>query len=604
MLDLLYKLKEILNPRERRNAVILFCLILIAGTVESIGIASIMPFLAVLADPHVIQESDLLFAVYQKLGFTTADSFLIFLGIVVFLVMIAGLFLKALTQYAIARFSQMRNYSLSRKLMVSYLSRPYSWFLDRHSADLGKTVLSEVQQVIQKALLPAAQFIVHAVIAVCLIVLLLLVNPVVALLAAALLGVMYAAVYLSMRKYLKHIGTDRLKANRERFQVAQEALGGIKEVKAGRLEAGYIASFGKPAHRYARRQAASMIINQVPRYFLQAVTFGGIIALTLVLLAFSGGELEQVLPTLGVFAFAGQRLLPALTQMYTNAAKMRYGKPALDAFHADLMESRLTEDTLQCMREAQNAMPLGLEQSIDMLDVDFWYPKADRPALQDINLQISAKSTVGLVGPTGAGKTTVVDIMLGLLTPSQGELRVDGVTIKEKNMSAWQRTLGYVPQQIFLADDTVTANIAFGVPEHAVDRKAVEGAARIADLHDFVIRELPKGYETMVGEQGVRLSGGQRQRIGIARALYYNPDVLIFDEATSALDNITEKAVMQAVQNVGDEKTIIIIAHRLSTVRNCDCIYMLDHGRLIARGTYSELMETCREFQKMAAANE
>jgi len=397
-----------------------------------------------------------------------------------------------------------------------------------------------------------------------------------------------------------------------------------------------------------------MIVGQVPNFAMQGVAFGGILIIVLFLLATRGGDLGQILPTLGVFAFAGQRLMPALQQVYQNATKMRFGTPALDALYKDLMETGQDSEDIKQMHRGQNIEPLGLKQKLDFQSVEFWYPKAERPALQDLNFTITAKTTVGFVGPTGAGKTTAVDLILGLLTPDKGQILVDGIPINSTNTSqitdtqitacpvkpgslsgcltgdnqsqitdkqttsspdnrqqitdnllrSWQRTLGYVPQDIFLADDTVTANIAFGVPKNEIDQDAIERAARIAELHEFVQNELSNGYETVVGERGVRLSGGQRQRIGIARALYHDPDVLIMDEATAALDNLTEKAVMQAVHNLSNKKTIILIAHRLSTVQNCDQIFLLEQGRLAAQGTYSQLLDKSQEFRKMAAVNE
>jgi ATP-binding cassette, subfamily B, bacterial PglK len=622
MLDTIHKFRDILDHRERRNAVLLLSLILVTGIMEAVGVASVMPFLAVLSNPEAVQKSSFLSFLYDNLNFAGTDSFLLFLGCAVFLVVVVSLCIKSLTEYAIARFSHMRNYSLSTRLLRNYLCRPYTWFLNRHSADLGKSVLSEVAQVINQALMPTAQLIANSVIAFFLIALLLLVNARVALLAAVILGGSYGLIYLFLRKYLSYIGADRVKANRERFQIAQEALGGIKEVKAGGLEAGYLQSFAKPAHRFARRQAANTIIGQIPQFALQAITFGGIIVFTLILLAVSSGGLDEVLPTLGLFAFAGQRLLPALNKIYQNAAKMRFGKPALDAFYADYMERRFSSRDAQELQASRNTPPLGLNQALELAQVEFKYPGADRPALKDLNLRIVANSTVGFVGPTGAGKTTLVDLIMGLLSPDKGEILVDGHPILEadpgpsssslnhlqlttyNSLRSWQRTLGYVPQQIFLADDTVAANIAFGVAQEEIEMEAVKRAARIAELHEFVQQELPQGYETTVGERGVRLSGGQRQRIGIARALYHDPDVLILDEATSALDNLTEKAVMQAVHNLSNKKTIILIAHRLSTVRNCDCIFMLDHGKLAAQGTYSELLDASPEFRKMAAVSE
>jgi ABC-type multidrug transport system fused ATPase/permease subunit len=600
MLDTIRKFRALLDARERRNAVILFGMILITGVLEAVGVGSLMPFLSVLSNPEVVQENAYLAYAYQALGFTDTHSFLLFLGTGVFLVVVFGLSIKALTQYALARFTHMRNYSLSTRLLRGYLARPYSWFLNRHSADLGKTILSEVQQVITQSLIPTAQFVAQTVIALCLLGMVLVVDPLMALLAAGLLGGAYGGIYIALRAYLSRIGTDRVRANQERFQIAQEALGGIKEVKAAGLEAGYLAGFRKPAHRFARHQAGNMIAGQVPRFALEALAVGGMLAVVLVLLATRGGDLAQVLPTIGVFAFAGMRLLPALQQVYQNATKMRFGKPALDALYKDLVTTDLDAESYRKLYQAYTATPLGLRQGLDLVGVSYCYPGATRPALQEVSLHIPANSTVGFVGATGAGKTTAVDVILGLLPPETGVLRVDGVDITPENVASWQRSLGYVPQQIFLADDTVSANIAFGVSVQEVDQTAVERAARIAELDEFVRQELPQGYATMVGERGVRLSGGQRQRIGIARALYHDPDVLILDEATSALDNVTEKSVMQAVHNLGSTKTVILIAHRLSTVQDCDQIFMLEHGHLRSQGTYAELLEQSRGFRSMA----
>ncbi|WYD80623.1 MAG: ABC transporter ATP-binding protein [Candidatus Electrothrix gigas] len=616
MLDIIRKLRDLLTPREKRNAILLFCLILATGIMESVGVVSIMPFLSVLSNPEVIQKNVYLSSVYNAVGFSSSQSFLLFTGALVFVVVVSGLTLKALTQYALARFTQMRNYTISTRLLQDYLGRPYSWFLNRHSADLGRVVLGEVQQVLSGVLIPLAQFVANVVIATCLIITLLLVNPLVAVCAAVLLGGSYALVYTVLRKHLSRIGAERVQSNKERFQIAQEALGGIKEVKAAGLEAGYMNSFGKPARRFAECQAANIIVGQIPRFVLEALAFGGLLAIVLVMLATRGGDLGQVLPILGVFAFAGQRLLPALQSIYQNATNMRFGKPALDALHADL-----SEEKNEPLKSANDVVPLSLQQNIAFTNIGFTYPGASQPAIHDLTLKIPANTTVGFVGSTGAGKTTLVDIIMALLPPDHGQLLVDGQPIfeEQKNpastldkvqrntyntLKQWQRALGYVPQQIFLADDSVSANIAFGVPAKEVDQTAVERAAKIAELHEFVTQELPQSYETTVGERGVRLSGGQRQRIGIARAMYHDPDVLILDEATSALDNITERAIMDAVHNLSQKKTIILIAHRLSTVKKCDQIYLLEHGRLLAQGKYSELLAESQEFKNMAAVNE
>jgi ABC-type multidrug transport system fused ATPase/permease subunit len=294
------------------------------------------------------------------------------------------------------------------------------------------------------------------------------------------------------------------------------------------------------------------------------------------------------------------RLMPALQQVYGALTRLRFGKTSLEALHRDLLETEQVGVSSVVRGCAETQKVLQLKETIELDDIVYTYPLAEQPALKSLSLIIPAYTTVGLVGSTGAGKTTIVDLILGLLEPQQGHLRIDGHKISVERMQAWQRNIGYVPQSIFLTDDTVGANIAFGVPSRQVDPTAVERAARIAELHNFVINEMPKGYDTMIGERGVRLSGGQRQRIGIARALYHDPEVLVLDEATSALDNLTEKALMAAVHNLGHRKTIIMIAHRLSTVRECDQIYILDKGGLEAQGTYKELMEANDVFRTMA----
>ena len=599
MLTIYRRLFDLFDSRERRRFWLLCGMILVMGLLEVAGVASVLPFLAVLANPDVVATNPTLSALYDRLGFATIHQFLIFLGAATFCVIFFGQLFKSVTVYALSRFSKMREYSLGSRLLVGYLRQPYAWFLHRHSADLGKTVLSEVQQVTNSVVVPALRLLAYGTVAVLLVIFLFVISPLAATGGALIVSCGYGASFVMTRRYLNRTGAARVRANTERFQLAHEALGGIKDIKLLGLEDRYMRRFQQPARRFAHFQAMAMAIAEVPRFVLEGLVFGAMMAFLLTLLWAAEGQLEQVLPIVGMFALAGARIFPALQHIYRSASNLRFNRAAIAALHADM---RLRDTAAPVVLAAAVGAPLRLRERLELDEVRFTYDGAEKPALAGLSLGIDANTTVGLVGTSGAGKTTAVDVMLGLLRPQVGVVRVDGVALDDANLRAWQRTIGYVPQQIFLTDDTVAANIALGLEPEEIDMAAVERAAALAELHHFVTTEMPRGYATQVGERGVRLSGGQRQRIGIARALYYDPDVLILDEATSALDNLTERAVMDAVHNLARAKTIVLIAHRLSTVRHCDAIHVLENGRCTAVADYDTLMACHPAFRQLAAA--
>jgi len=592
----LKKILAILTHDERKRAGLLMVMIVVMALLDMLGVASILPFMAVLANPELVHTNAVLEAVFtasRYIGIKSSDQFLFALGVLVFVLLVTSLAFKALTTYAQTRFVLMREYSIGKRLVEGYLHQPYSWFLNRHSADLGKTILSEVGTVVNVALNPLMNLIMQSTVALALLILLIIVDPLLALSVGVVLGLAYAGIFTIMSDWLKRLGQARIEANKERFTAVIEAFGAAKEVKVGGLEQTYIQRFAKPAEIYAKGQATAQIIAQLPRFALEAIAFGGMLLVILYLMAKSG-SFASALPIIALYAFAGYRLMPALQQIYGAVTQLRFVGSALDALHHDLI-------SLQTVyAQHKNLSPVRLSQAITLNQVCFSYPNASQQALNNISISIPVKSKVGFVGATGSGKTTTVDVILGLLKPQEGSLVIDGQPITDTNRRQWQRSIGYVPQQIYLADQSVAANIAFGVDAKDIDKHAVERAAKISNLHEFVVNDLAQGYDTIVGERGVRLSGGQRQRIGIARALYHSPQVLILDEATSALDNLTEQAVMEAVNNLGGDITVIMIAHRLSTVRQCDQIYLLEQGELKASGTYEELLEKSSEFRLIA----
>jgi ABC-type multidrug transport system fused ATPase/permease subunit len=598
MIDSFRKLRDLLDQRERRNAMRLLALMLVMGLVEVLGVASIMPFMAVLSNPDLIQTNPYLSAVYEGLDFDDRSKFLIFLAAVAFIVVVGRIAGTALTSYATARYGEMRSSTLSTRLLENYMRRPYSWFLNHHSADMGKRVLTEVDWVIKGSLIPALRLISQGATAVFLIALVLFVQPLVALTVLLVLGGAYFIIYLNLRRYLSKIGGERFTANFRRHLTVNEAMAGIKELKAGGLERAYLRRFSQAAHHFGRLKSLHVVANEMPRHVLEALAIGAILSVVIVLLVVQGRDISRMFPVLALYAFVGLRLLPAIQQVYASVVSLRFNSPALNALHADLKDAN---NAPIVGFAGVSSKPLRLRRLLELRNVTFTYPNAERPSLYKLSISIPARSTIGFVGSTGAGKTTVVDVILGLLEPQTGDVIVDNVRITSENSHNWRHTIGYVPQHIFIADETVAANVALGAPPDKIDMKAVEQSARMAGLHDFVIRELPQAYNTKVGEQGIRLSGGQRQRIGIARALYHDPDVLILDEATSALDNVTERVIIDAVHNLSHRKTILIIAHRLTTVRACDQLFLLKDGRLRAQGTYDDLLNADEGFRQMAS---
>lgn len=592
------KVLSLLTAKERNRAILLVVMILVMAVLDMLGVASILPFIAVLSNPELVKTNTALNAAFissHHIGIHTTEQFLFALGLLVFVLLVTSLAFKALTNFTQTRFALMREYSIGKRLIEGYLYQPYGWFLDRHSADLGKTILSEVSTVISSGLFPFMTLIAQSTVVLALLGLLIAVDPLLAFTVFSVLGLAYFGIFVLMSTKLKQLGQARLLANQERFTAVSEVFGAVKEVKVGGLEDVFIQRFTRPARLYAKGQAAFQVIAQLPRYVLEAIAFGGMLLVILYLMAKSG-SFATAIPIISLYAFAGYRLMPALQQIYVAFTQLRFVAPALDALHKELSSLK----ALDCQRG--RLTPLPLTQVVQLDQISYSYPGASQLALEDVNLSILAKSTVGFVGATGSGKTTLVDLILGLLQPQKGCLSVDGEPITTTNLRQWQRTIGYVPQHVYIADDTVAANIAFGVSTNDIDQNAVERAAKIANLHEFVINDLPAAYASTVGERGVRLSGGQRQRIGIARALYHNPQILILDEATSALDNLTEQAVMGAINNLRNGITIILIAHRLSTVRQCDKIYLLEKSRVKAGGTYDQLIAASDKFAEMTGS--
>lgn len=588
------KILFLLKPKEKKSALILLVMVIFMGLMEVAGVLSIMPFIVVLSNPEVIETNNILKDTYEisKLfGVKSINNFLIFLGFLVFLVLMFSLCFKSLTLYAQIRYSAMRELSIGKRLIENYLHQPYVWFLNRNSSEIGKNILNEVSFVVGNGIKPLIELISQSIIVVFLIVLLIIVDPKISLIIGILFIIFYGAIYKFSKNFLSRIGQERTLLNTKRFKTVAEAFGAAKEVKIGRLESKYVKSFEDVALPLAKHQASSSIVSNMPRYALELITFGGILLITLYFLGLNK-DFNNIIPIISLYAFAGYRLMPAMQKIFTAITQLRYIGPGLDTLYKDIK-------SLDPFKSYVDKYSLKPEKYILLNGVDFKYPNENKKTLDKINLKIPVNNIVGIVGATGSGKSTTVDIILGLLEPEKGTLEIDDKIIDSYNKRAWQSSIGYVPQQIYLTDDTITSNIAFGVEPQNINHNDIEHAAKLANIHEFISQELPLKYNTIVGERGVRLSGGQRQRIGIARALYTNPKILIFDEATNSLDSYTENSVLHEISNDNNNMTIIIITHRLTSLKECDKIFLIDNGEVKGEGKYNELKNNNNYFKKL-----
>jgi len=576
----LQKLLYFLTHSERKKAGLLLIIILIMTILEVLGVASILPFMTVITNPSLIETNIILntmFNVSKKFGIETKTEFSFFLGILMFLILISSLSFKAVSVYVQSKFIYMEEWSISKRLLETYLHQPYSWFLGRNSAELGTYILSEVGLVVKQGISPMLNIISQSIVTTSLIILLLLVDIKLTLIIVFVIGGAYVLIYYLLRIILDQIGRERLSANESRFKSINESFGASKEIKVAGLEKTYINRFSNSALIYAKHQASAQLINSLPRLIIEAIIFGGMLLLVAYIIL-KLGNFSNALPIIALYAFAGYRLIPSLQQIYIASVAFKFSKAPIDALYNDLKNLNVSNSNHD---QDQDLEILPFNKSITLKQIHYNYPNSSRKALDDINLTIDAKKNVGIVGSSGSGKTTAVDIITGLLEPQKGTIEIDGEVITKKNVKAWRRSIGYVPQHIHLNDDSIAANIAFGVDFKNINYQSVEKAAKAANLHEFVENKLPGKYQTIIGEQGVRLSGGQRQRIGIARAMYHNPKVLIFDEATSALDNQTEETIIKELNNLRKDITIIMIAHRLNTLKDCDIIFKLENGKII-----------------------
>lgn len=597
MLSSLKELYFLLTSEQRNRLLRLQVLIVLMAFAEVAGVVSIGPFMALVGDMSHLEGDGTLARMYQMTSITEPADFLFWSGIGVLVALTVAACISMFTVWRLSMYGQQLGAELSIRLYKHYMQQPWLFHAGGSSAQLTNKVALECGRVTETIIMPLMQMNARLMVALFMATAIFIFNPAVAAAGVAVFMVSYLLMYRTVRRRLTANGKSISRTQRERFKLMAEGFGGIKDVLLLGRQRVFNQHFERASRRFGRARGNNKALSQLPRYAMELVAFGAIIFLVLYLLAAHGGNMGTILPILSVYALAGFKLLPAFQHIYSSVSTIRGNLAGFEAIRDDLYASKYAEFTEPA--QADEAGQLVPRQAVELRDIYFHYPGKDEPALDGLSLAMPVNQIIGLVGASGSGKSTAIDILLGLIEPQGGEFLVDGQPLEAGRKRAWQNSLGFVPQSIFLADSSIRENIAFGLPAEKIDNRRVERAASMAHL-DELLQQLTHGLDTRVGERGIQLSGGQRQRIGIARALYDDAKVLILDEATSALDGITEKLVMDAIHEFCGKKTIIMIAHRLATVKQCDCIYLMEAGRVVDHGHYDELVQRNVMFQRMA----
>lgn len=572
------KLRYVFNRKEKIQLIGILLIIIFGSFMELLGVSVFMPFIQILLDPEAIQNNELLDFFYRAFHFKTVEGYLSAIAVMICFVYLFKNIYLTFMQNIMLKFSYKTRMNLATKLLTTYMSQPYTFHLEKNIAELQRNLQYDTNQ-FMLLVNAGLQFLAECAVICCLGVFLFHTSHSITIVIMLLLVVCISVFFVISKKISTRLGRENEENNARLYQWINQSLGGIKEVKVLNREEFFVKSYKQVYKRLIKGAKNNEMLAAIPKYIVETVCMVGMLVAIIIKMYYGRNDFQVFVVQLSVFAVAAFRLLPSVGKINSYINSIMYSKSSLDMIYCDLKEIEGCD--IIDLKKSDKIKKWEFKDKIELANIAYHYPDSEKLVLSDINLSIRKGETIALIGTSGAGKTTLADILLGLLRPVTGRILVDGKNIYD-NMDAWHYMLGYIPQNIYLSDDTIRNNIAFGIAQKEIDDAAIVKALKKAQLYDFV-QTLEKGLDTYVGDRGVRLSGGQRQRIGIARALYYDPEILILDEATSALDNETETAVMEAIETLKGRKTIIIIAHRLTTLKNADAIYEVSGGRVLER---------------------
>jgi ATP-binding cassette, subfamily B, bacterial PglK len=601
MLKSLSKLYRLFQRRDHAKLAGIFGMMFVASFLEVLGIGMIPLFVVAVSAPDNLLQYPILGDFLRAVNIDTAEDLVVYGAILLLAVFVTKNLYLGFFTYIKNRFIADRGVHLENRVFKAYMASPYTFYISRNSAELLRNVSSETIKIVQGIMLPFMELTLQVLMSVLILATLLLLEPVITVVTALFLGGVGGFFLRFTRKRVQEYGVEDREARMMKIKAVYQGLGGLKATRVLNREHHFLDAYAEWAERSKAATIYSNVVGAIPRFINETLAVSGILLIAAIMVL-DGRPVTGIIPVLALFGAATMRLLPALNTSISQITKIQYNAPAVDAVYDDLilLEGRHRKDRIEILREAPPR--LELQDRISIRDLSYHYPGQQEGAVVNVSLEVPRGHAVALVGHSGAGKTTLADLILGLLVPESGTIRVDGVDIRT-NTRGWQQNVGYIPQQVYLIDDTIVGNIAFGVPEDEIDMEQVDAAIEAAQLGEL-IQMLPAGRNTRVGERGVRLSVGQQQRVGIARALYGNPQVLVMDEATSALDNLTERFVIDAIEQLRGDRTIITIAHRLTTVEKCDTIFFMKNGAIVAHGSYQKLLRENMEFRRMSLVDE
>ena len=594
MISSLKELFKLLSPGQRKRLYLLQLLVIFMSLLEVASVMAFGPFMALVGNLEQLDKEGLMTDLFTASGLEDSVDFLIAMAFVVLGLLIISAAVSMYTLWVLSVYGEKVGASLSSRLYQHYLNQNWLFHTTNNSSQLTNKISIECKRITDSIINPFMQMNAKLVLVFVMAISILIYNPIVAIVGSSIFSFAYFFIFSRMKSTFEKNATDISNSHNFRFKLMGEGFGGIKDTLLLGRQVLFTDNFKSASRVLARALGKNLALSQVPKYAIELLAFGMVIFMVIFLLVDSEGDIGTILSILAVFSLAGLKLLPAFQQIYFSASAIRGNLAAFENLKDDLYSS----STNFGVTRTDSKQRISLKKEIAMKNISFNYPNSDEPILKDISLKISANQVIGIVGPSGSGKSTLLDIFLGLLKPSSGQLLIDDKPLNTENSRMWQNNIGFVAQDIFLADTSIRENIAFGLPVENINNDELKKATLMAHL-DQLLESLPNGVDTTVGERGVQLSGGQRQRIGIARALYSDPEVLIFDEATSSLDGITERVIMDAIHDFSGSKTIIVVAHRLATVKRCDGIYLLESGAIIDFGPYDDLIKRNKRFKQM-----